>query len=188
MARANDTVAALLEEYSALLSITGGDAFRARVYDKAARAIAGHHADIAGLDAKELQKISGVGASIADKITEYFESGKIAAIEELRAKIPAGVRAMTVIPGLGPRKAMMLYEELGISSVAELEEAIREDRLKGLRGFGAKTAENLLHGIELSRAETGRAQVDAAMRVAEEIVTALSAVPGCQRCTYAGSL
>jgi len=188
MARANDTVAALLEEYSALLSITGGDAFRARVYDKAARAIAGHHADIAGLDAKELQKISGVGASIADKITEYFESGKIAAIEELRAKIPAGVRAMTVIPGLGPRKAMMLYEELGISSVAELEEAIRDDRLKGLRGFGAKTAENLLHGIELSRAETGRAQVDAAMRVAEEIVTALSAVPGCQRCTYAGSL
>jgi len=188
MARANDTVAALLEEYSALLSITGGDAFRARVYDKAARAIAGHHADIAGLDAKELQKISGVGASIAEKITEYFENGQIAAIEALRAKIPAGVRAMTVIPGLGPRKAMMLYEELGISSVAELEEAIKDDRLKGLRGFGAKTAENLLHGIELSRAETGRVQVDAAMRVAEDIVAALSGVSGCQRCTYAGSL
>jgi len=188
MARANDTVAALLEEYSALLSITGGDAFRARVYDKAARAIAGHHEDIAGLDAKELQKISGVGASIAEKITEYFENGQIAAIEALRAKIPAGVRAMTVIPGLGPRKAMMLYEELGISSVAELEEAIKDDRLKGLRGFGAKTAENLLHGIELSRAETGRVQVDAAMRVAEDIVAALSGVSGCQRCTYAGSL
>lgn len=188
MARANDSVAALLEEYADLLSIVGGDAFRARVYEKAARAVAGHHDDITGLDAKALQKISGVGASIAEKIVEYFGTGQIAAVEELRAKIPAGVRAMTVVPGLGPRKAMQLYEELGIASVAELEEAIGEGRLKGLRGFGPKTAENLLHGIELARAETGRAQIDTAMQVAEEIVTALSAVDGCQRCTYAGSL
>ena len=188
MARANDGVAALLEEYADLLSIVGGDAFRARVYEKAARAVAGHHDDITGLDAKALQKISGVGASIAEKIVEYFGTGQIAAVEELRAKIPAGVRAMTVVPGLGPRKAMQLYEELGIASVAELEEAIGEGRLKGLRGFGPKTAENLLHGIALARAETGRAQIDTAMQVAEEIVTALSAVPRCQRCTYAGSL
>jgi DNA polymerase (family X) len=188
MARANDGVAALLEEYADLLSIVGGDAFRARVYEKAARAVAGHHDDITGLDAKALQKISGVGASIAEKIVEYFGTGQIAAVEELRAKIPAGVRAMTVVPGLGPRKAMQLYEELGIASVAELEEAIGEGRLKGLRGFGPKTAENLLHGIALARAETGRAQIDTAMQVAEEIVTALSAVSGCQRCTYAGSL
>src|SRR5512147_343059 len=183
MARANDAVAALLEEYADLLSIVGGDAFRARVYEKAARAVAGHHDDIGGLDARALQKIPGIGASIAEKIVEYFGTGRVAAVEELRAKIPAGVRAMTVVPGLGPRKAMQLYEELGIASVAELETAIREDRLKGLRGFGPKTAENLLRGIELARAETGRAQIDSAMRVAEEIVTALSAVEGCQRCT-----
>jgi DNA polymerase (family 10) len=101
MARANDGVAALLEEYADLLSIVGGDAFRARVYEKAARAVAGHHDDITGLDAKALQKISGVGASIAEKIVEYFGTGQIAAVEELRAKIPAGVRAMTVVPGHG---------------------------------------------------------------------------------------
>jgi DNA polymerase (family 10) len=188
MARANDSVAALLEEYADLTAITGGDQFRARVYEKAARAVAGHHEDIAGLDAKALQKIPGVGASIAEKIVEYFATGQIAAVEALRAKIPAGVRAMTVVPGLGPRKAMVLYEELGISSAAELEEAIREGRLSGLRGFGKKTAENLLHGIELARSQTGRSQVDTAMRVAEEIVAALSSVKGCQRCTYAGSL
>src|SRR5882672_166383 len=100
MARANDTVAALLEEYADLLAITGGDAFRARVYEKAARAVAGHHADLTGLDAKALQVIPGVGASIAEKIVEYLQTGSVAAVEELRAKIPAGVRAMTVVPGL----------------------------------------------------------------------------------------
>jgi DNA polymerase (family 10) len=188
MARANDDVAALLEEYADLLAIVGGDAFRARVYEKAARAVAGHHDDITGLDAKALQKIAGVGASIAEKIVEYFGSGQIAAVEKLRTKVPAGVRAMTVVSGLGPRKAMQLYEELGIASVAELETAILEDRLKGLRGFGPKTAENLLHGIELARAGTGRAQIDAATGMAEEIVAALSTVEGCERCTYAGSL
>ena len=188
MARSNDSVAALLAEYADLLAIVGGDAFRARTYEKAARAVAGHHDDIAGLDVKALQKIPGVGASIAEKIVEYLGTGQVSAVEQLRAKIPAGVRAMTVIPGLGPRKAMQLYEELGIASVDELEEAINEGRLTGLRGFGPKTAENLLHGIALTRTETGRAQIDTAMRVAEEIVAVLSTVEGCQRCTYAGSL
>ena len=104
------------------------------------------------MDAKALQAIPGVGASIAEKIVEFLQTGSVAAIEKLRAKIPAGVRAMTVVPGLGPRKAMLLYEQLGIDSVAGLEEAIAEGRLAGLRGFGAKTAENLLHGIQLARA------------------------------------
>jgi len=188
MARANEVVAALLDEYADLLSITGGEAFKARVYEKAARAIGGHHADVATLDLSELQKIPNVGKSIAEKIIEYFDSGQIQAVEKLRAKIPPGVRALTAIPGLGPKKAMILYEELGISSVDGLEEAIGEGRLAGLRGFGSKTAENLLHGIELARGETGRSLIDAAMAVAEEIVGAISAVPGCQRCTYAGSL
>ncbi len=150
--------------------------------------MAGHHGDVSAMDAKALQAIPGVGASIAEKIVEFLQTGSVAAIEKLRAKIPAGVRAMTVVPGLGPRKAMVLYEQLGIDSVAGLEEAIAEGRLAGLRGFGAKTAENLLHGIQLARAQTGRVQIDTAMSVAEEIVDALSAVPGCLRCTYAGSL
>jgi DNA polymerase (family X) len=188
MARANDTIAALLEEYADLLAITGGDAFRSRTYEKAARAVAGHHADVTGLDAKGLQSIPGVGASIAEKIIEFLQTGQVAAVEKLRAKIPAGVRAMTVVPGLGPKKAMVLYEELGIDSVAGLEEAIGEGRLSGLRGFGPKTAENLRHGIELSRAQSGRFQLDTATVTAREIVAALSAVPGCLRCTYAGSL
>jgi DNA polymerase (family 10) len=188
MARVNEVVAGLLEEYADLLSITGGEAFKVRVYEKAARAVAGHHADVSTLDLKGLQQIPGVGKTLADKIAEYLGTGQIQALERLRAKIPDGVRALTSVPSLGPKKAMILYDELGISSVAELEEAIRSDRLKGLRGFGPKTAENLLHGIELARADSGRSLIDVAMSVAEEIVAAVSAVPGCQKCTYAGSL
>jgi DNA polymerase (family 10) len=188
MARANDSVAALLQEYADLLAITGHDAFKPRVYEKAARAVAGHSGDVADLDRDGLQKISGVGASIADKIVEFRETGRIAAVDELRSKIPAGVRAMTDVPGLGPKTAMILYEDLGIDSVDSLAQAIDAGRLKGIRGIGPKTAENLRHGIELSRGQTGRFLIDRATATADDVVTALSAVKGCERCVYAGSL
>jgi DNA polymerase (family 10) len=188
VARANDVVAGLLEEYADLLAITGGEAFKARVYEKAARAVAGHHADVSGMDVKELQQVSGVGASIAEKIVEYFATGSIAAVEQLRAKIPEGVRALTTIPGLGPKKAMVLYEERGIASVDELVDALDNGRLAGLKGFGPKTEENMRHGIELTRGGADRALIDVASGLAEEIVAAISSVRGCERCTSAGSL
>ncbi len=188
MARSNDEVAALFAEYADLISITGGDAYRARVYEKAARSVGGYHADVATLDVKGLQEIPNVGKSIAEKIVEYFRTGKVSAVEELRAKIPAGVRRLTAIPTLGPKKACVLYEELGISSVEELAEAIRAERLRDLKGFGPRTEENILHGIELLRSSSDRALLDAAADLAEDVVAALSAVSGCLRCTYAGSL
>ncbi|WP_089107148.1 DNA polymerase/3'-5' exonuclease PolX [Streptomyces hyaluromycini] len=188
MARTNDEVAALLQEYADLISITGGDAFRARVYEKAARSVGGHHADVSTLDLKGLQEIPNVGKSIAQKVREYFDSGGVAAVEELRAKIPDGVRRLTAIPTLGPKKAMAVYQELGVSSVQELADAIHDERLRDLKGFGPKTEENILHGIELLRSSGVRVQIDVAMELAEDIVGALSAVTGCERCTYAGSL
>ncbi|MGW3123739.1 DNA polymerase/3'-5' exonuclease PolX [Streptomyces sp. NPDC001107] len=188
MARSNDEVAALLQEYADLISITGGDAFKARVYEKAARSVGGHHADVATLDLKGLQQIPNVGKSIAQKVLEYFDNGSVSAVEELRAKIPAGVRRLTAIPTLGPKKALTVYEELGISSVEELADAIHEERLRDLKGFGPKTEENILHGISLLQSAGGRVQIDLAMDLADDIVTGLSAVPGCLRCAYAGSL
>ncbi|MFD8302638.1 DNA polymerase/3'-5' exonuclease PolX [Streptomyces sp. NPDC059690] len=188
MARSNDEVAALLQEYADLISITGGDAFRARVYEKAARAVGGHHADVATLDLKGLQQIPNVGKSIAQKVREYFDHGTVTAVEELRAKIPAGVRRLTAIPTLGPKKAMAVYEELGISSVDELADAIHRERLRDLKGFGPKTEENILHGIELLRSAGGRVRLDVATGLADDIVAALSTVDGCLRCTFAGSL
>src|SRR6266542_940166 len=100
MARANDEVEALLQEYADLLSISGGDAFRVRTYEKAARSVGGYHTDIATLDEKGILAIPNVGKSIAEKVQEYFRTGVINALEELRAQVPAGVRQMTSISNL----------------------------------------------------------------------------------------
>lgn len=188
MARTNDEVAALLTEYADITAITGGDAFRVRVYERAARSVAGYPGDLAKLDSKGLRKIPNVGPSIAVKIEEYLSTGAIQRLEELRAKIPAGVRRLTEIPTLGPKRAIVLHQELGIDSVDGLAEAIRAGKLAGLAGFGAKSEENLLRGIELLRQAQGRVRIDLAMELAEDLVTRLTAVPGCERCEYAGSL
>jgi DNA polymerase (family X) len=187
MPRRNDEVAALLGEYAELISITGGDAFRARSYDRAARAIKGHPADVSALGAAGLRQIPGVGKSVADKVTEYLTTGRIQAVEEIRARIPPGVREMIVIPALGPNRALRLHAELGIGSVAELTEAVRAGRLRDLKGFGPKSEERILRGIELLGQAGERVLLSTGLEIAEEMVTALREAPGCVRCTYAGS-
>ncbi|GHH77052.1 DNA polymerase/3'-5' exonuclease PolX [Streptomyces sulfonofaciens] len=188
MARSNDEVEALLREYADLIAITGGDAFKARAYEKAARAIGGHPFDVSRLGQQDLRKIPGVGRSIAEKVEEYLRTGTVGAVEQRREAIPAGVRELIAIPTLGPRKAMTLYEDLHVSSVAELAEAIRAERLGGLKGFGKKTEENILHGIELMEQAGARIPLGTAMDPAEEIVAELSRLTGCAHCAYAGSL
>jgi DNA polymerase (family X) len=188
MPRPNDEVAALLGEYAELISITGGDAFKARVYSRAARAIRGYSADVSQLGPGELRQIPGVGKSIADKVAEYLSTGSIRVVEELRAGIPAGVREMTAIPALGPSRALQLHAELGIGSVDELTEAIKAGRLRDVKGFGAKSEERILRGIELLRQSGERVLLSVGLETAEEILAALRAVPGCLRCAYAGSL
>ncbi|MGK5546373.1 DNA polymerase/3'-5' exonuclease PolX [Streptomyces sp. URMC 127] len=188
MARPNEEVEALLQEYADLVTITGGDAYKARAYEKAARAIGGHHADVSRLDLKGLLAIPGVGKSIAEKVLEYLRTGRVAMVEEARELIPAGVRELIAIPMLGPKKAMVLYEELHISSVDQLLDALHAHKLRDLKGFGARTEENILHGIALLQQAGGRILIDAAMDVAEQITAELSGVAGCERCAYAGSL
>jgi DNA polymerase (family X) len=101
MAWFNEEISGLLREYAELTQITGGDVFRARNYEKAARSVRGWADDISQLDAKALRAIPGVGASIAAKIAEYRQTGSIRALDELRAKIPPGVLELTRVPGLG---------------------------------------------------------------------------------------
>ncbi|MFB7455350.1 DNA polymerase/3'-5' exonuclease PolX [Streptomyces sp. NPDC056188] len=188
MVRANEEVEALLQEYADLIAITGGDAFKARAYEKAARAIGGHPADVSRLDVAGLKEIPGVGRSIAEKVVEYLRTGNVTVVEETRARIPAGVRQLITIPTLGPRKAMTLYEDLHISSVAELADAIKAERLRDLKGFGKKTEENILHGIALMRQAGERILLGTATEAAEDVVAELSRITGCARCAYAGSL
>ncbi|MFD4611032.1 DNA polymerase/3'-5' exonuclease PolX [Streptomyces sp. NPDC058440] len=188
MVRANEEVEALLQEYADLIAITGGDAFKARAYEKAARAIGGHPADVSRLDVAGLKEIPGVGRSIAEKVVEYLRTGNVTVVEETRARIPAGVRQLITIPTLGPRKAMTLYEDLHISSVAELADAIKAERLRDLKGFGKKTEENILHGIALMRQAGERILLGTATEAAEDVVAELSRITGCAQCAYAGSL
>lgn len=188
MVRPNEEVADLLREYADLLRITGGDPYRARVYERAARGVAGHGGDVATLAGPALRRIPGVGASIADKIAEYVRTGRVAEIDALRARMPDGVRELTSVPTLGPKKALALSEELGISSVDELDAALESGRLNGRKGFGPKTLDNLRRGVALLRQARGRAHLDVASDLAERIVSRLAALPECGRCEHAGSL
>jgi histidinol phosphatase-like PHP family hydrolase len=147
MARTNDDVAALLREYAELLTITGGDQFRARNYEKAAKAVGGYPSDLGAVPDAALTKISGVGSSIAAKIIEFRRTGTIAAVDELRSKIPPGVQEIAKVPGIGPKRALQLNRELGIASIADLDAAVRAGRLRRVSGFGAKSEERILRSI-----------------------------------------
>ena len=186
MAWFNEEISGLLREYAELTQITGGDVFRARNYEKAARSVRGWADDIGQLDVTALRAIPGVGASIAAKIAEYRESGSIRALDELRAKIPPGVLELTRVPGLGPKRALQLSRDLGVQSVDDLAAAIKAGRLDGLAGFGAKSEERIAAGIEVYRQGRERVLLDVALRTATEMVDALT--PLSQRCAYAGSL
>jgi DNA polymerase (family 10) len=186
--RVNDAVEAVLIEYADLLSIVSEDRFKPRSYEKAARSVGGYPADLAGMDPKEILKIPNVGKSIAEKIQEFLRDGKIATLEELRSQIPSGVREMTAVPGLGPKKAMVLYRDLGISNVDELRQAVEANRLAELKGFGARTEENIRRGIERLPQLSGRALVSVAMDLAEYFVERLGRRKDVERVDYAGSL
>jgi DNA polymerase (family 10) len=188
MPKANDDAAALLDEYADLYTMTGGDPFRARVYTKAARAISAYPQDVAQLSGAELQRIPGVGKSIAAKIAEIQVSGSFAELEERRAEIPDGVRRLTKIPALGPRRALQLYRELTISTPEELRTAIAAGTLNDLKGFGPKSAEKLLRGLDLLERAGDRVLLNVAAETAQAVIDAVGSLPGCQKIARAGSL
>ncbi|RBQ14008.1 DNA polymerase/3'-5' exonuclease PolX [Spongiactinospora rosea] len=184
MARVNDEAAAALQEYADLFAMTGGDAFRVRSYQKAAKAIAGHPEDISGGD---VRSVPGVGEAIAKKIEEFLSRGSFRQLDELRGRVPEGVRRMTRIPSLGPKKAIFLFTELGIDSPAALREAISAGRLSGVKGFGPRTEANLLKGIDQMEQAGRRVHIGIAMELAERVIASLSG-EGVRRIAHAGSL
>jgi DNA polymerase (family 10) len=188
MPRTNDTVEAVLIEYADLLSILTEDRYKPRSYEKAARSVGGYPDDLADMDRKQMLKIPNVGASIGDKIDEIVRTGTFEALEELRAQIPPGVRGMIAIPGVGPKKAIVLYRDLAIADVDDLRRAVEDGRLADLKGFGAKTEENIRRGLErLSRSDE-RVLVSAVMDLADELIDRLGSRRDVRRIEYAGSL
>ena len=188
MPKTNELVESVLLEFADLLSIASEDPFKPRAYEKAAQAVGGYAGDLAGMELKQILAIPSVGKSIGEKIHEFLTTGSIADLEVLRAQIPSGVRELMAIPGLGPKKALLLQRELGIESVEALLAAIDGGALRGLKGFGAKTEDNIRKGIARLREAGGRVLVNVALETAESMLAVLTGLPGVLRSAYAGSL
>jgi DNA polymerase (family 10) len=173
MPRSNQEVAGLLQEMAELQAITGRDPFRIRSYEKAAAAVAAWPKDVKDLDLKGLLKIPSVGSSMASRIEEWIQTGRINDLEMMREQVPPGVREMMRIQGLGPKRAAMLHQELGISTVEELVEAAKAHRLAGIKGLGTKMEESILKGVAMMAESDKRVLLDVGLAAAEEVIAAL---------------
>jgi DNA polymerase (family 10) len=188
----NAEVASHLAELARLTTLDEGssNAFRVRAYEAAARSVESLDQPVAAMSEKELEALRGVGASTARKIRELVDSGHMAKLEELRARFPADFVELTRIPGIGPKTAVMLRDELGVGSVADLRAALDAEALRSLPGMGPKTEENIRTALE--RLGVGgkerRTPILEATRVATDVVGALSQVPGVTRVEPMGSL
>jgi len=185
----NQEVAALLEDIADLLEVKNENQFRVRAYREAARTIGGMTEDVLKLwEEGRLREIPGVGPSIASKIDEFLRTGRLQYYEELRAQTPVGFTQLLSVPGLGPRRAEILRQKLGVTTLAQLEEALREHRVRGLPGFGEKVEENLLREIERLPQRQRRLLLGVALPAAEEVISLLRGHPAVARISEAGSI
>lgn len=178
-----------LRELAALLELDGANLFKFGAIERGARTLADYTGDLGALvESGKLTTIDGIGKGIAEKVTEFCRTGTMAELEELRARIPAGLLQMAEIPGLGAKKVRALHAELGVADLDGLEAAARDGRLAALKGFGAKTAASILAGIEQRRRHTGRFHLDVADALSAPVLEDLRKLPTVIRAEIAGSL
>ena len=172
-----------------LLEIKGEIIYKTLAYRKAAESLTA-----LGRDAKEywkegkLKDIPGVGQAIADKISELLETGQLEFLEKLKAEIPEGLADWLAVPGLGPKKIALIWKELGITTLPELEQAAKAGKLRGLPGMGEKSEAQIIAGIESLSRRSGRLPLGRAYPLAQEIIAKLRQVPGVSAAEPAGSL
>lgn len=186
--RVNEELEELFEEWAELLQVAGTDPFRTRAYQRAGQALGGYSKDLREASDAEILAIASVGKHMAARVREYLETGTMHELEDLRELVPAGMRELLRVPGLGPKKAMLVHRELGVGSIDDLRSAIAEQRLRGLKGLGAKTEENLGRALENLRRHGDRILIDQALATAERGIARLAARIGEERIAYAGSL
>ncbi|MFZ0390401.1 MAG: DNA polymerase/3'-5' exonuclease PolX [Calditrichia bacterium] len=179
----------LLEEMGMLLELKGENPFKVRAFQSAARALHSVTGDVEELiRSGNILQIKGIGKGIAAFLKEIAENGATPELESLRKTTPSGLYQMIRIPGLGPKKARVLWEKLGIATVGELEYACRENRLLDLAGFGAKSQEKISRGIELLKKFSHQHLLPVALNEAGQLLDAVRQMPGVIRCEIAGSL
>ena len=186
----NDEVAALLEEFADRLEATGVE-YKPTAYRRAAENVREHTAPIenlAGEGEDAVAEIDRVGDAIASKIVEYFETGEIEELEELRSELPADIEALTAVEGVGPKTVGSLYEALGIVTLDELEEAAEAGEIREVSGFGAKTEANILDNIPFAREARKRTRLGDARPVADDALSYLDDLDAVESAAVCGSI
>lgn len=182
-------IAGLLDETATLLELDGGNPFEVRAYQNAARAVGALEGDIETLASSgQLANTPGLGKTILARVNEALTTGHIRFHDELAEKIPVGLRQMTRIPGLGAKRVRQLNSELGISTLQELQQAAQEGKIASVSGFGAKSQENILKGIEFLQQHQDRFRIDIAEAQAEAVAAELRALSQVVRLAVAGSI
>ncbi len=186
----NAEIADAFEELGDLYELDGAVVYRVLAYRNAAKAIRDSAASVEEMArAGTVEKLPGVGKTIAEKIDALLDTGAIPAAEKLKAKFPPGLVEVTRIPGLGPKRARKLFDELGISSLEDLRAAAEQEQLRGVAGFGPKAEENVLTALAAGADGKPKARtlLSRALGIAEPLVEALREHPASDRVELAGS-
>lgn len=166
--------------------------FKPRAYEKAAQLIAGLDRPLAELYAEggvaALDALPSVGKGIATRIAGMLDTGELADLEQLRAATPIDITALTAVGGIGPKRAQALYEALGVRTVAELEQAATEGRIRGLPGFGERTESKLLEAVRRYQEAVGRRPLATVLGLAQRIEAMLAMITGVEEVAVAGSI
>ena len=180
-------VAAVLEEIALLLELAGENPFKVRAFEAGARAVLTFPGDLdAALSSGELAHVKGIGKSLAGVIGELLTRGEADLHRQLRTQTPPGLLELLRVPGLGPKKARALVDELHITSLGELEYACRENRLAALPGFGAKSQEKIQAGLASLKRYAGLFRLGDLLPLAESLATRWRSVSGLLRLEVAG--
>ena len=171
----NEEIAGLFENLATLLEVKGDTVFKIRAYQRAANTIGqlSFSLEQAVADGMDLKKVPGIGKAISDKIQEYIGTGQVATYQRTLEELPPGVLSIMTVPGIGPKTAYLIANDLHVSSIEELEQAIESGRLASLPGLGARTADNILRSIRSLRTKDQRTPIGDALAAAEGVVTAL---------------
>ncbi|WP_336338941.1 DNA polymerase/3'-5' exonuclease PolX [Haloarcula brevis] len=186
----NDDIAALLEEFADLLDAKGVE-YKPRAYRRAAENIRDYPGAIEGLAAEgkdSVGEIDGVGDAISAKVVEYFETGEIEELTELREELPVEMDALTAVEGVGPKSVGSLYEALGITTLDELEAAAEAGEIRDVSGFGAKTEQNILDNIDFAREAHERSLLGEARPHGDRVREYMAAGDAVEECALGGSI
>ncbi len=185
----NAEIARVFGRIADLLEIDGADRFRVNSYRRASRVLKEASDDVADLAAEgRLTDLPGVGKGAAERIAQYVQTGHVDVLDELCAKLPDGLPALLEIPGMGPKKVALVYNELEVDGVDTLKQVIASGEMAKLPGLGAASVKKIAEGLAFLESSGGRTRLGEALLIAEEVADRVAELPGVKRVEIAGSI